>query len=193
MLGLQGQVRNISASLARKTGLSGSAVRRLLKSDSGGTLVEFALSASLVIAMLFAVIEFSFALYSYHFVNEVARNLSRYAMVRGSSSLATMPNHGFTDSGATLTQYARSTFQYPGVNVGQLTVTTTWFTPIYTYNSANQRNELTGWTQCASGAGCNAPGDAILVTATYPFLLSIPFYPNRTLNVVANSRMVISQ
>jgi hypothetical protein len=188
MLGLQGQVRNISASLARKPGLSGSAVRRLLKCDSGGTLVEFALSASLVIAMLFAVIEFSFALYSYHFVNEVARNLSRYAMVRGSSSFAVVPNHGFTDSGATLTQYARTTFQYPGVNVGQLTVTTTWFKPIYSASG-----HLTGWTQCASGAGCNAPGDAILVTATYPFLLSIPFYPNRTLNVVANSRMVISQ
>jgi len=139
--------------------------------------------------MLFAVIEFSFALYSYHFVNEVARNLSRYAMVRGSScsSSSTMPNCGFTDSGATLQTYARATFVYPGVNSGQLNVTSTWYKPV----PANGLNPT--WTVCGSGTGCNAPGDMIQVTVTYPFFLSIPFWNSTTLNVSTSSRMVISQ
>lgn len=162
-------------------------LRRLVRGhDAGGSLVEFALSIGLVFAMLFGVIQFSFALYSYHFVNEVARDLSRYALVRGSACV-TMPNCGFTDSGATLQAYAQQTYQYPGINMSQVTVTSTWSKP------ATTSEVNTVWNACASGTGCNAPGDMIAVTVTYPFPLSIPFWKSTTLNVTTTSRMVISQ
>ena len=94
------------------TGLTRAAARfrtkgRVLRRDeSGSALVEFALSAVLLIIMLFGIIEFGFALYSYQFVNEVAREMSRYAIVRGSQCTA-MPNCGYTDSDTTAQAYAR--------------------------------------------------------------------------------------
>ena len=161
------------------------------RGESGSALVEFALAASIIFALFFGIIQFGFALYTYQFVNEVARELTRYAIVRGSSCAlsSSMPNCGFTDSGSgsTLQAYGQ-TYTYPGIDVSQVTVTTTWYTPVH-----NSDTTLKSWSACASGSGCNAPGDLVQVTVTYPFLLNIPFVPSTTLGVTSTSSMVISQ
>ena len=159
--------------------------RRILRCESGSALVEMALSAGLILCIFFAVIEFGFALYSYQDVNEIARDLTRYAIVRGSQCGGGMPNCGFTTS-STLQTYAQSAYTYPGIDTSKLTVTVTWYSPS-TYAEKNPT-----WSTC-SGSGCNAPGNMVQVTVQYPFLLSIPFWNATTLNVRSTSAMVISQ
>lgn len=167
-------------------------VRRTFRSsggsESGNTLVEFALSAAVIFALFFGIIQFGYALYTYQFVNEMAREMTRYAIVRGSacSNSSTMPNCGFNDGGATLQDYVRSAYKYPGINSGQVTVTSIWYAPVL-----NADKTVNSFTECVSG--CNAPGDAVKVTVTYPFLLSIPFWRSETLQVSSSSVMVISQ
>lgn len=168
------------------------AVRRTFRnsrgSESGNTLVEFALSATVIFALFFGIIQFGYALYTYQFVNEMAREMTRYAIVRGSacSSSSSMPNCGFNDDGATLQAYVRSAYKYPGINSNQVTVTSAWYAPVL-----NSDKTVNGFTLCVSG--CNAPGDVVKVTVSYPFLLSIPFWRSRTLQVSSSSVMVISQ
>lgn len=160
------------------------------RDQSGSALVEMALSAALLVSMLFGVIEFGYALYTYQFVTEVARELTRYAIVRGSScsTSSTMTNCGFTDSGATLQAYARSAYAYPGMILSNLTVTNTWYLPV-----KNSSGFVTSWSACASGTGCNTPGSIVKVSVSYPFVLNIPFLPQRSMTVSSDSSMVISQ
>ena len=167
--------------------------RRRFFGESGSALVEFALSAAAIFALFFGIIQFGRALYTYQYVNEVARELTRYAIVRGNACTA-MPNCGFTDSDTTLQAYARATYTYPGMDVNQLTVTNTWYSPILNTNGTiNIGASNKGWAACGSGSGCNHPGDMIKVNITYPFPLNIPFWKATTLNVTSSSSMIISQ
>lgn len=127
---------------------------RGLRGELGSALVGFALAASIIFALCFGIIQFGFALYTYQFVNEVARELTRYAIVRGSSCAlsSSMLNCGFTDSGSgsTLQAYGQ-TYTYPGIDVTQVTVKTNWSSPV-----RNADQTLSSWSACASGSGCNA-------------------------------------
>jgi len=161
--------------------------RRRFDGESGSALVEFALSAALIFALFFGIIEFGFGLYTYQYVDDVARGLTRYAIVNGASCTA-MPDCGFTDPGSTLQAYARANYPYPGVDLTKVTVTNTWYSPVL-----NSDGTLQSFTACASGSGCNKPGYLIKVTVTYPYLLNIPFWQATTLNVSSSSSMVISQ
>ena len=51
--------------------------------ERGSTLVEFALVLIVLMVMMFGIIDFARALYTYHFVANVAREGTRYAIVRG--------------------------------------------------------------------------------------------------------------
>jgi Flp pilus assembly protein TadG len=161
--------------------------RRRLGGESGSALVEMALCAALIFALFFGIIEIGFALYAYQYVDDAARGLTRYAIVNGSACTA-MPNCGFTDSGSTLQTYARTYYTYPGLDLTKVTVTNTWYSPVL-----NSDGTVNSFSACASGTGCNKPGYLIKVTVSYPYLLSIPFWRQTTLNVSSTSSMVISQ
>src|SRR5215813_4870175 len=60
--------------------------RRKFPDTSGNALVEFALVLPLVLTGIFAIIDFGRALYTYHFVSNAAREATRWASVRSSSS-----------------------------------------------------------------------------------------------------------
>jgi len=51
--------------------------------ERGGTLVEFAFTFVITLILMFAMIDFARALYSYHFVSNAAREAARWASVRG--------------------------------------------------------------------------------------------------------------
>jgi len=155
---------------------------KILRSESGSALVEFGLAASIILCLFFAVIQFGYALYTYQFVNELARELTRYSIVRG-SQCSGMPGCGFTTS-AQLQTFAQSAYTFPGVDTTKLTVTAVWWTP-----STAGINPT--WSPCAGS--CNAPGNMVQVTVTYPFWLSIPFWSATKLDVTSSSAMVISQ
>lgn len=93
-----------------------------LRCDKGATVVEFAVSSTILFLFLFGIFAFSIALYSYNFVSNMAREGSRYAMVRGTSCV------GLSDCNITSAQlqtYVRS-FQYPGIDTSKLTATRTF-------------------------------------------------------------------
>src|SRR6476660_8563400 len=62
------------------------AQRRRNSGQRGSTLVEYALTLVISFVLLFAIIDFGRALYSYHFVNYAAREAARFASMRGANS-----------------------------------------------------------------------------------------------------------
>ncbi len=152
--------------------------RRFIHREEGSEVVEMALVSSVLFAALFGIIELSLALYTYNYVSDAAREATRYAIVRG-SSCSVLANCSAT--AAQIQTYVQN-LGYPGVKAANTTVSTTWFTP-------SSSTPVT-WTACATQ--CNAPGNAVQVTVTYSFGLSIPFVPRKTLSLHSTSMMVIA-
>ncbi len=138
--------------------------------ERGNALVEFAVVSTAALTLMFGIIDFGRALYTYHLVADGARSGTRYAMVRGSScTVAGCP--ATTDA---IQTYVRGLA--PGIDPNSLTVTTTW----------------------SSGDGCTdpanqGPGCLVAVQASYPFRFMIPLMPNLTMPMSSTSQMVIAQ
>ena len=157
-------------------------VIRHARGEQGATLVEFALSVTILSTLVFCVMAMSTALYIYHFVSEAAREGSRYAMVRGSScaTYGQLPSNCPMSPTATpspVQAYVRG-LGYPGINPNNMAVTATFAK----YRTAGVCNAVTP---------CNNPGDLVTVTATYTYVLSIPFVPARTLTLMSSSSTMI--
>lgn len=157
--------------------------------ESGGAIVEMAISSSILFAMFFGVFEFSLASYTYHYVSDAAREGARYAIVRGSTSCANTPNlSGCGASATTIANYVKS-LGYPGINsTAYMNVTTSYLTAS---TSTTSSTTSTTWAACTSN--CATPGNMVKVAVTYAFPLSIPFVPKTTINIASASQMVISQ
>jgi Flp pilus assembly protein TadG len=156
---------------------------RVLRGDKGSSVVETALASSVFFAGLIGTFQVSLSLYASHFVDEAAREASRYAMVRGSTSCTNTPSLSNCNVTAGQIQTYVRGLGYPGVNASNVTVTTTWLSA-----SASQP---TTWSAC--GNQCNEPGNLVKVVATYPFKISIPLVPNLSFNLSSTSSSVISQ
>jgi Flp pilus assembly protein TadG len=157
--------------------------RRVVCGEEGSSLVETALASSAFFAMLIGTFQVSLALYASHFVDEAAREASRYAMVRGGTSCTNTPNLSNCNvTSAQIQTYVRG-LGYPGVTASNVNVTTTWLSA-----SASQP---TTWSACANQ--CNSPGNLVKVVATYPFTISIPLVPNLSFSLTSTSSSVISQ
>lgn len=157
---------------------------RCLRGEEGATIAETGLACTVFFAMLIGTFQMMLALYTFHFVSDAAREASRYAIVRGSTSCTNTPN--LSNCNATSDQiqtYVRS-LNYPGVTSSKLTVATSWL-------AANSGYPKT-WSACTTGT-CNTPGNQVKVVATYAFPLSVPFVPKTTFNLTSTSEMVISQ
>ncbi len=137
-----------------------------LSNEEGSTLVEFAISTSVLFMALFGIISLSLALYSYNFIAEAARDATRYAIVRGSSCLG-LSDCGIAQSG--LNTYVQG-LNYPGIDSTQLSATASW-------------------------SPDNNPGSTVSVTVTYNFPMSIPFWVHSgsIIRMSSTSSMVISQ
>ena len=58
-------------------------LRRLAGEQHGSTLVEFAITATLLMLILFGIIQWGFAMYAFHFTTWAAQQGARFAEVRG--------------------------------------------------------------------------------------------------------------
>jgi Flp pilus assembly protein TadG len=143
-------------------------------------IAEFALSATILIAIVVGICETSSALYSYVYISDAAREGTRYAIVRGSACTG-FPECSSTPIGATSAQvqtYVKG-LGYPGISPNNLTVTTTWPT--------------IGTVCTPISSPCNNPGNLVKVVVAYRFPLSIPLVPAGSINMSSTSEMVISQ
>lgn len=141
--------------------------------ERGATMVEFAISAMVMLVMLFGIMECSLLLYSYHTVSNAARQATRWAMVRGSDCVApTCPASANDVKNYVLTQV-------PLLDTSQITVNTTW-------SSSN------GCT-VSSVSGPAGPGCTVAVQISYPFQLQLPFVPIGAITLSSTSQMVMSE
>jgi len=143
--------------------------RKLTRGEHGTTLIEAAISITLLLSLIFGIMAGGLMLYTYHFLSYAARAGCRYAMVRGS---ACDNSNGMPDcpnvTSAQVQTYLRSLPQL-GLDPTQLTVTMSW------------------------PNGTDKPGDPVAVTAQYPFPFFVPFVTSQTVNMHSTSQMVISQ
>jgi Flp pilus assembly protein TadG len=152
---------------------------RRLRNQSGSVLVETAISITVLLTLIFGVIEISLALYSYHFISNAAREATRYAIVRGSTwgtPCASYGSAGCTASSTDLQSYVQG-LAFPGIDASNLVVTPTW-------------SAAYGGTSCPS---CNAAGDVVQVQVQYTFPLAVPFVSSHSLTLSSTSEMLISQ
>jgi Flp pilus assembly protein TadG len=166
--------------------------RRLRGGEDGATLVELAFVFPILLALLFGIIEFAYAFYTYQDVSDVARRATRWAAVRGSASCNNTPGlhneAGYAPytcpGGATaddITSFVQN-FGYPGLKGSSLGVTSTWL---------QVSTGPTVWTTCKGV--CNAAGNEVQVKVTYPFTISVPFWKVTTITLHSTSTMVIAQ
>ena len=110
---------------------------RLAREEGGAELVEFAISALVLIGLMVGMIGFAMAMYTYHFVSSAAQLGSRFAMVRGytwskdsTTDCSTSPPPHFTmvydctASSTDIQNYVQS-LATAGISASNVTINTT--------------------------------------------------------------------
>ena len=167
-------------------------IARRLDDERGSQLVEFAVSLLALLTMMFGIMYFSLAMYSYHFVTYAAQEGARFAIVRGNAwqgngNCATSAPPSFTVKFACVAQtsdvqnYVKS-IATPLINSSQITVTTTWpgTSPSCTKN-------------CSTCATTNNQGCLVKVDVSYAFGYAVPLIKSRTLTFMASSSKTIQE
>jgi Flp pilus assembly protein TadG len=156
-----------------------------LRDEEGQSIVETAMSLTILLTFMFGVWAVGLALYSYHFVSEAAREGTRYAIVRGSSAspthaLCTAPGPPICIAQpADIETYVKF-LGFPGINPGNMTVTPSW-------------SAYPTGTTCTPSASCNNPGNLVTVKVQYSFPRIVPFVPAHTYTMTSQSAMIIAQ
>jgi Flp pilus assembly protein TadG len=142
--------------------------------ERGSALAETAVVMTVLLMLMFGIIDFGRALYTYSFVAQLAREGARWAIVRGAD--CTLLSGGCPASSAQLQTYVQS-LNEGATNASKITATLTFAAP-------------------SSGIGCptvgNSPGCLAVVNVTYPFTFMLPFMPKAGISMSSTSQMVIS-
>lgn len=159
------------------------AIRRL-RGDEGISLVETAISCSVFFAVPFGICQTSHEMYVYQFTSDAAREATRYAIVRGSTSCTNTPSlSNFSATTDSIESFVQS-LSFPGITTSKIDVSTSWY-------SASGTMPCT-WPAGAAGI-CNAPGNPVNVAVSYPQTFQVPFSTSASLALSGTSQMVISQ
>lgn len=152
------------------------------RAQRGNSMIEFVLSATALMLILFGTIEFGLVLYTYHTVSNAARLGSRWAIVRGSA--CTQLDHCGA-SQEDIQTYVRSQIAAL-MDPNQVAVAATWAAP--------SCGSTSGCVAPTTPTGCgNLPGCVVSVQVTYPFNFALPYMSSAVVNLSSTSQMVISQ
>lgn len=136
------------------------------------TLVEAAFAVPILMIFVLGVMDFSRAVYAYHFVSDAAREASRYASVRGHS--CNIWSSACPAAGSDIASYVQ-TLEPSGLNFTNPASSTTACT---SSSGAGCISVITDWPGQSGGwpSGCttaaspkNYPGCPVKVTVTYTF------------------------
>jgi Flp pilus assembly protein TadG len=164
------------------------------RTERGAAAVEAALMLSLIILpLIFGIMDFSRAMYAYHFVAYAAREGSRWASVRGSTCAAPMTNCGAAAFSSTSIQTFVTGIAPPGMyatscgaSPGSLCATIL----------APNGKQADGTTDCTNGGAFvnDFPGCVVTVQVTYRYHFSLPFISQLGTTLMSStSEMTISQ
>ncbi|HUX44804.1 MAG TPA: TadE family protein [Terracidiphilus sp.] len=149
--------------------------------EEGSALVEFALSACMLMTIQVVLIAVSMIVYSYTFVSDAAREATRYAMVRGLSLNNPCTAPGYATCIAQnddIQSYVRG-LHLPGIAPENLTVTTDWLTSV--------------GAECGTQDSCKAPGNLVHVTVAYAYPVTLGFGTSKSFTMTSRSQSVIVQ
>jgi len=143
----------------------------------GSALVEQALVVTLLLTVIFGIIDLSRAAYAYHFVANAAREATRWASVR--SGVSPLSPHADNN---TIYAYI-SNVSGMGLDPASISTTTTFVPPPH------------GTPNCpvAAGPGNSKPGCVVQVTVNYSYTFFFPFLPTSPIKMSSSSQMVITQ
>jgi Flp pilus assembly protein TadG len=147
--------------------------KRRRHGERASGLPEMTIVLGVVLALLFGIIDFGRATYTYAFVGQLARQGARWAIVRGSQ--CTVLDHCNAQSSDVQT-YVR------GLTEG--------------VTNPSSISVIATWPACPAGLSGHAPGCTVQVAVSYPFTFILPFMPGANLtqfNMKSTSQMVISQ
>jgi len=146
--------------------------------------VEFALSFTILLAMMYGIMDLSRALYIDHYVAYASRQAARYAMVRGNTwsgtSCAATTTYDCDATAANVLSYVQGLVP-PGVSKSKVTATTSW------------TGKTAAGGTCISTNGSNSPGCSVQITVTYPFHFILPYLPATAITFTSSSSVTISQ
>jgi Flp pilus assembly protein TadG len=154
--------------------------------ERGSTLFEFAITVMLFLVMLFGIVDFARALYTYHFLSNAARSATRWAAVNGStcgndsSCNGTGGMNGGPASQSDVQNYVRG-ITPPGIDASKIAVTACGVTG--------------GGGKCGdSPASCtlNEPGCTVKVVVQYNFPFLVPLVRKNSIAMSSTSEMVIA-
>jgi Flp pilus assembly protein TadG len=137
-----------------------------MRNESGATLVEFALTFSVLMTFVMTLMEICLAFYTYGMISECAREGTRYAISRGATCV--------NGSGASCTATAASINSYvtglalPNIGGGTMVVSTTFIPD-------------------------NQPGSYVKVDVKYTFPIKLPFVRGNSLALENYSQMIFLQ
>jgi Flp pilus assembly protein TadG len=161
-------------------------MKRRYRHESGTTMVEFALVCTFLLVLIFGIIDFGRALYTYHFLSNAARTGSRWAAVNGGacnsdgSCNGTAPMNNGPASQSDVQTYVRG-LATGGIDSSSITVTACGVT--------------SGAGKCSdSPPGCtlNEPGCMVQVTVSYNFSFLVPLVRSAAIPMSSTSEMVIA-
>jgi hypothetical protein len=167
--------------------------------ESGSTLVETALSLSVLLMTLLGIAQISIALYANDFLSQAARDGARWAIVRGGQCSLNTPGLDHCNATQSDIQTHVQGLGYPFANA--VTVNVSWLVESITLSSTSV--PTASWAStCTSSSTVVCPngtsstklgGDQVQVTVSYSFPVNIPFWKNGTVPMASTSTMVISQ
>jgi hypothetical protein len=138
-----------------------------VQDDRGSSLIEFSATLGLLMTFVFVLTQISMALYTYGMISECAREATRWASVRGTQCL-TSGSASCTATTTTVSNYAKG-LGFPNIGGSAIVPTTTY------------------------PDGDEAPGHRVKVTITYPYSVSLPLVPHKTISLQVSSEMYILQ
>jgi len=141
--------------------------------ERGVSLPETAIVMAVLLAIMFGIIDFGRALYTYSSVAQLAREGARWAMVRGSNCTVYASACPAVTGNSDIQPYVQS-LSPGGMDVGSISADLQFVTPCANNKSGNQ-------------AGCTAS-----VTVSYPFSFMLPWVPNTTITMSSTSQMTIA-
>jgi Flp pilus assembly protein TadG len=158
--------------------------KRFVAGECGDSLVELSIAMSVLMMLVFGVIDCSRALYTYHFVSCAAQQGARYAIVRGGDwplSCATATSYSCQASAANIKTYVQS-LASPGITAASITVTPTW--PQLTVNGVA--------TGCNTSATQASEGCLVKVQVSYNYHFFLPYLPTGGILMTATSDQAIA-
>ena len=168
--------RTLTSSFFRGRGRYAAAGWRRLNGEDGSNLVEYAIMLIVFLTMLFGIMGFGQALYTYHFASHAAREATRWAAVNGSTCAT--DNSCASPAQATDIQNHVTNLVPLGINPSKITATATW--PVVADSPAI----------CATTA--NAPGCTVQVQVSCNFSFVLPLIRTSPLTLQSTSQMVIA-